>query len=267
MKKSFTILLAAIFLVACQSETKLETEQYSAEKTVYLTEQQTDSLHMSFEIEMPTMLEVDSVLPLIQHNLLRNLLGENYADMETPEAMANYMSVYETEYLSNNTQMRQEMIDNGDEDILPAFCEEQILSGRVLSVVSGIMSYSMEQYVYTGGAHGISNRFYFNYCLKTGKLLHDSDLFVDDATEILMQLLREQLVAQTDELQQVDELYTSYYYVDRIVPNNNFYLSEEGITYVFNPYEIAPYAYGATEIFIPKEQLLPILAAGCPLWK
>ena len=98
MKKSFTILLAAIFLVACQSETKLETEQYSAEKTVYLTEQHTDSLHMSFEIEMPTMLEVDSVLPLIQHNLLLNLLGENYADMETPEAIANYMSVYETEY-------------------------------------------------------------------------------------------------------------------------------------------------------------------------
>lgn len=267
MKKSFILLLAVALLAGCQSEPKMETEQYSAERTVYLTDEHTDSLYMNFEIELPTAIETDSLLPVIRQSLLQNLLGENYATLDMPLAMEAYMSVYETEYLNNNRALQQEILQMGDEEIVSAFCEEQILSGRLLAVVSNIMSYGMEQYVYTGGAHGINNRFYFNYCLSSGKQLAETDLFVADYTESLMQILREQLVAQTDELEQMEELYNSAYYVDKIVPNNNFYLSQEGITYVFNPYEIAPYAYGSTEIFIPKAEVASLLKPDCPLWK
>ena len=38
--------------------------------------------------------------------------------------------------------------------------------------------------------------------------------------------------------------------------NNNFTFSDEGITWLFNPYEIAPFAFGTIEVSLSKEELL-----------
>ena len=47
-------------------------------------------------------------------------------------------------------------------------------------------------------------------------------------------------------------------------PNGNFYVSEEGITWVYNPYEIAAYASGVIELPISWETLKPFLQ---PRWR
>jgi len=47
--------------------------------------------------------------------------------------------------------------------------------------------------------------------------------------------------------------------VDAIKPNENFYITDESINYVFNPYEIAPYYMGQTEVVIPFYRLKDIL--------
>jgi hypothetical protein len=47
--------------------------------------------------------------------------------------------------------------------------------------------------------------------------------------------------------------------VENIVPNGNFYITHESINYVFNPYDIAPYAVGQTEIDILFADLKEIL--------
>lgn len=53
-------------------------------------------------------------------------------------------------------------------------------------------------------------------------------------------MLVEALIHQTENADTERELRKLGYSVEDIVPNDNFFVSEEGITYVYMPYEIAP---------------------------
>ena len=72
-------------------------------------------------------------------------------------------------------------------------------------------------------------------------------------------MLVEALIHQTENADTERELRKLGYSVEDIVPNDNFFVSEEGITYVYMPYEIAPYALGRTDIFLPWSVLNSIL--------
>lgn len=52
---------------------------------------------------------------------------------------------------------------------------------------------------------------------------------------------------------------TPIFGLDAIKPNGNFYITDESINYVFNPYEIAPYYMGQTEVTIPFARIRNIL--------
>jgi hypothetical protein len=49
------------------------------------------------------------------------------------------------------------------------------------------------------------------------------------------------------------------YWTDSIKPNGNFYITDESINYVFNPYEIAPYYMGQTEVSLPFSMIKGLL--------
>ena len=50
--------------------------------------------------------------------------------------------------------------------------------------------------------------------------------------------------------------------VDEISPNGNFSVGENGVTFIFNQYEIAAYAFGVIEITIPADEIKPFLKPG-----
>ncbi len=270
MKKITICLLAMLTLVACQKKQAVETEQITAEETVYLEEQNAeDSLYVHFEIEYPIALENAEALLPIQQSITSHLFGDKYATMHIRDAMQSVIELYTTEYLRNNKMLADELslqdAEEENEDMAAgkySFSEVEILTGRVMNVQNGIFSYGMEQYVYTGGAHGVSNRYFYNYDLQNGTLLKEEDIFIEGYEETLADILRHNLVAQNPETQVLDDLYQTEYDVEKIVPNNNFYYTEDGIIYVFNPYEIAPYAYGETEIMISNAELQPLLQAA-----
>ena len=51
---------------------------------------------------------------------------------------------------------------------------------------------------------------------------------------------------------------------ENVVPNDEFYIDNAGITFYFKNYSIACYAFGQWEIPVPKELLKPYLK---PDWK
>jgi len=146
-----------------------------------------------------------------------------------------------------------------DEDGRILLCEEQYLSGSVMGIVKDILSYGVERYVYLGGPHGNNYRLFLNFDLRTGRTLSEEDIFTEGYEEPLTELLLHYMVEQNDEVDLIKDLELAGYNVDDIHPNDNFYLADEGITYVFNPYDIAPYAFGETEILIPWDDVKPLL--------
>ena len=255
----FSLLIACVLLVGCERNA-LQTTSLSSEQVCYLTDAQEDSLTVSIHIEYPTAIGKTDALNNIQRDLKHRLFGEAYIEMEPQQALDAYVAMLKTEYKINNLPLKEDWEkDNRDFEYAPICCEEQVLTGSVMGEVKGILSYCVERYVYTGGAHGSNFRQFVNYNLQTGEQIDEEQLFAENYQEQLTQLLLQYMVEQNDEIALIQDLQEAGYNVDDIHPNDNFYLAEEGITYVFNPYDIAPYALGETEILIPWSALQNIL--------
>ena len=214
------------------------TKTYTLQKTVYLTPEKNDSLYLDLQYAYPTAISAhDSVLQSIQTQIKTELFGEAFADMRPDHALSAYAALNHTQYIQDNQPLADEW---GDKE-------------------HGFLSYSLSKYSYTGGAHGMSICLVKNYSLATGQSVHEEDLFIDDYFEPLCGMLVEALIHQIENADTERELRKLGYSVEDIVPNDNFFVSEEGITYVYMPYEIAPYALGRTDIFLPWSVLNSIL--------
>jgi len=116
-----------------------------------------------------------------------------------------------------------------------------------------------------GGAHGLETRNYYNFDLKTGKTITENDLFKPNYKAELSELIKKRIVEESKEVKEAKDtepilsLEDTDFWADSIKPNGNFYITDESINYVFNPYEIAPYYIGQTEVTIPFNRLKNIL--------
>jgi hypothetical protein len=103
-----------------------------------------------------------------------------------------------------------------------------------------IVSYVVQGYEYTGGAHGNAVVQSFNYSKENGKLLKIQDVISDDESLETFSLLAQK------------ELTVDYAEGVSASPENwsVWYAHDEGVTFVFAPYQIAAYAVGQQEFTI-----------------
>ena len=260
-----TIVLVGMVAALCGAIHRLSMPQvlckeYIFEKVAYLEDGQESNLTFSIRYTYPVAVNAsDEVLAKLQRAVCQTVLGDAFLDMRPQQAIEAYAAMKHNEYIQNNLPLLQEWaIDHEDESFGETlFNEELIISaapignGLPLTNIPSLWSYAMDVYEYTGGAHGNRYLLIQNYDLQTGDAVSEQDLFIDDYYEPLKSLLLEALIAQTDEAETKKDLRRLGYSVDDVVPNENFYVTAEGITYVYNPYEIAPYAMGCIQISLP----------------
>ena len=243
-------------------------KEYTVEKVAYLAEGQENSLTFSIRYAYPVAVNASNeVLAKLQRAVCRTVLGEAFLDMRPQQAIEAYAAMKHNEYIQNNLPLLQEWaIDHEDEPLGETlFNEELIISAAPitdhlpLTPNHLLWSYTMDVYEYNGGAHGNRYLLIQNYDLQTGDAVSEQDLFIDDYYEPLKALLLEALIVQTDEAETKKDLRRLGYSVADVVPNENFYVTPEGITYVYNPYEIAPYAMGCIQISLPWDSVRHLL--------
>ncbi|MEI7723557.1 MAG: DUF3298 domain-containing protein [Bacteroidota bacterium] len=120
------------------------------------------------------------------------------------------------------------------------------------------LTFYLVNYEFTGGAHGLETQVFSSVDMKTGKQLTLNDLFKSGYESKLTILLTGKL-HQMLKLPASGKLTESGYFVDEIKPNDNFYVKGQGIGFLYNHYEIAPYSFGATDIFLTREELKGLL--------
>ncbi len=103
-------------------------------------------------------------------------------------------------------------------------------------------------YQFFGGAHGLNWIKYYNIDVNDNRLLSLSDV-LQDTTE-LPQLIYEKLTAKNIVL-----FVTKY----SIYISKNFYIRGSKLTFVYNPYEVAPYTAGIVEVSFKFKDLKPYL--------
>ena len=250
MKRFLIIILAAIALAACTKH-EFRTEPITYSKTTILPHSATDSLVMNIEIEYPVDMENQEVLAAIQTDLLRTLLDDEVDVKEGKNAVFDYAQKFEQGYL--------QAFSSDENDSIGVDCWENFITGRVVRLKDNVMSYCDERYVYLGGPHGINSRHFYHYDLSTGKYMTENDFFKEGYEPVLTQLLIDNLIAQYEEFDSVQDINDSDFRTEDIRPNGNFYFTDYEMVYVFNPYEIAPYYVGETEISIDLNELKDIM--------
>lgn len=110
-------------------------------------------------------------------------------------------------------------------------------------------------YEYSGGAHGMPFRTALIYDLNSGQKIETEDLF-DVTEEDFSTLFTEafsDLIAESPGDYWADAM--DYVHEEASLENENYYLTETGVTFYFEPYVLAAYAYGYIEAEIPYDRL------------
>lgn len=120
------------------------------------------------------------------------------------------------------------------------------------------MTVKFDTYAYTGGAHPNSNLSFYTFERESGRLLTLADLVTD--TTALVSVVekafrRQQKLAPNANLEE-----QGYFLREgRFFLPANVGLSQEGLVFYYNPYEIAAYAVGPIQVTVPYAQLSGIL--------
>lgn len=129
---------------------------------------------------------------------------------------------------------------------------------------AGILSLYGEKTSYAGGAHaGISGES-VSYDLLTGNVLSLADIMRESVTgDTLCMLVTNTL--KTRVAQEKLSLFTTYdqtlkqLFRTELADYEDWYFTTEGLTFYFDPYEIAPYSTGVVNAVIPYSELTGIL--------
>lgn len=101
---------------------------------------------------------------------------------------------------------------------------------------------------YTGGAHGLQATKTFSYDIN-GKLIKLSDLFTtgESGLKTISTFVIRDLIGRS--------ISDSTWINEGASPNSenyqNFTISEDGLTFIFDPYQVAPYSAGAQNVTVP----------------
>ncbi len=117
----------------------------------------------------------------------------------------------------------------------------------------------LESYTYsfTGGAHGNGYEGHILLDKKTSKILSLSDVFNNVKK---LNSLVDKHFRKSQGLNANESLEDAGWFIEgRLEANNNFYFTNKNVVFVYNSYEIGPYAAGAPTVEIPISQVKPLL--------
>jgi hypothetical protein len=247
------LFLGCLFsVVACGTLNRETTNdaEITYEKKTFLLESSTgcknDRPCAKYEVTYPVFSGVEKT---VEEKLQREI--ELTVSMGDPEAEDKSMQKVAEEFIDNYTEFIKEFPEG--EGAVGWYYKADVV---VNVLTDTLLSLEVSEEYFTGGAHGGSGTFFININPKTGERTNLSTLlkpgFEHDLTKSAEATFR-----KTRELPDT----ASYRFNGFEFPQNRFELSKnygftkEGIVFVFNSYEIAPYAAGSTEFVVPYSQI------------
>lgn len=122
-----------------------------------------------------------------------------------------------------------------------------------------IITYEAISYTFLGGAHGYHSVTFLNFSRRTGHLITLGEVLDLSQEDTIVDLIVKDLEKQTgcNSIQQLEE--EGFVSIRDIQISENFHMGSRGITFVYNPYNIACYALGKQFVTLTYEQLRPYM--------
>ena len=116
-----------------------------------------------------------------------------------------------------------------------------------------VLSYQTAIDCYLGGAHGSYVVQYFNFDKSSGRLICIGDIVPADKEMLVLKAMEEQLCKEWDAKDLADlQEKTGITMLGDLYLTNNFLIKSDSIEFLFNQYEIAPYAAGLISVTVER---------------
>ena len=244
MKKIFFAFFAAILITGCSDNILKSVHSHEFHKSFALKEGRTDSLTVTMNVQCPEDGLKEKVIHRIREQIKTAIYGENYTVLHVDDGFESFSERMAKEYRTTNL----DILENIEGPMNLSW--EYMADGRFAGSHKHYITYTVSSYTYTGGAHGMSVTKSYIFDMKSGETVEESEFFKDDYMPQLSALLTAHVKDNTENMT---------LFVSEVEPNGNFEVSDKGITYIYNPYEIAPYSEGTIRITVPWKELQPIL--------
>lgn len=252
MKKiSLAILMVIIAITSCKKtppttpvSEKWKFDKLSLEKKIFLDNDSTKGgIKLSFEFNYPAKIGNDSLLTIIQSHFATAFAGDDYKSLTPQSAFDTLIN----RSIGESTDIAKLAIK--DQNDLSDYYKNVITT--VFDTTDMSITARTETNEYMGGAHGSQYISYYNIDTRNGAIMKEDKLFKSGSKDKLTQYIKEELAktlnSQGDTITLLDP--------ESIVPSDNFYFNNQGIVYVYNSYEVAPYSDGLVEVTIPYAKI------------
>ena len=212
--------------------------------------------------------ENDSIAVLINRSIQSEWFGNDYATLTPEAAVDSFMHVYIRDYRNEVGPLYlAEKEKAASEEEIPAWYNQTYsLVTFVEEGHSGIINASANYYVDTAGAHPHQWSRWMNFDFVTGKHLTKEEVFLPSAKADIKSILLDKLISLQAQLHP-EEKVTSLedlqnlgflQFTNMYIPDN-FLLGKNEVLFLFNRYDIAPYAAGEIIIRLSYEEIGPYL--------
>ena len=243
MKKLLILAALAVLATGCQ----LKTSTYCDEQAMPLAEGQADSLILSVSIEHPVRGAKEEILGKIDKGILSTAFDMEELPGTVEETATRYEDNLKDEYFNEYEGVE---VDNS------VRTWEDHINGYFSGSYGRYLSYMVEYYGFRGGAHGSNTMTPIVFDRKTGDVVPEEAFFADGYRDPVSALLQAYL---PDALEGDQEALAAVFEPGLLAPNGLYEVTKEGVTWYYQPYDIAPYYLGVISISVPWKELKPYI--------
>lgn len=195
----------------------------------------------------------DSLVKSIAQRIYPALL-EDFSKEGVKAHLEKYVEEQVGDYKLDLEQAKKLNFDVGSYGV---FSREYEYSDSITYSEQGILSLISKTIEYSGGAHANQFASTLNFNLNDKALITVSSLFKEPNDEDLLDLLFNALM-HSFEVETREELeYKGVFNYHALEVTNNLYFDKNGITFYYNPYELATYSTGPIELHLSYDDLAP----------
>lgn len=260
--KTLQLFGLALGLIACQ--TACQTEKKDTNQKDFAGQLATDSLSYTYDSvkvyskqpvsKNPSVTDTAKAVishPVFKESSLSNfLLKKVLATTDEGKPYSSYQT-YADGFIKEFEDFSAEQKDYQQTWFLD-------INTKVLRQAKGYVAMQTRFVSYMGGAHPNSVFIYLNYDpINKQEILLDSLILPGSLDKL--NSIAEGIFRKNEKLAPGTSLKEGYFFEkDRFSLNRNFTITEEGLQFLYNPYEIKAYVYGTTTLVIPFSELKAI---------
>jgi hypothetical protein len=260
VKNTFLAIFSILLIVSCNTK-KNEPVKYKLihfETNIPLVEGSKDNIHyhVAFKFTELTDYYNDLALKSVKKELNRLFFNAEKLEFSSKpkENFKTLIKAITPAYREEGLKLKNEM-----QEMSYLLNYELIKSSRVIYNKNEVLIIEIESYVFAGGAHGMGNKQYLHFDMKSGKEFKLDEVFGHKAKERLNKLL-------LNKGEEIKKQGNSVLFEDaKAELNENYYFDKNNFYFVYNPYEIGPYASGYISIPVSIESIKELITKDGPL--